>query len=234
MKIITKFLVLMISVLLACTDQNVLVNNTPKESASLNVPGQAGVVKPLSDCSPTSHCAAGWGCFNGQCFQLCPCPAGSTCNGSYCVPVTCSPACTTGYTCVNGVCTTPGCTVCSAFYSGNYSTINSYHQYPRQNVDVSCLIAGEIITLSCAALDVPNRFTVYDGNGNYVTGSAWIGNANYPGPWGQSLLTVGTTMFSFAKSTSSYQILVETQTPPNYSYSPNTDYWSVAVGCHQP
>jgi hypothetical protein len=142
--------------------------------------------------------------------------------------------------CSGGVCYSPppfscgtaGCKSGGYSSSGNYSTINSYYQYPRITVDFSCLPTGDHINITVSVIDVPNRFTIYDGNGNLVLTSGWIGYANYPGEWGSSLSTsYNVITLPWAKATNTYQLLVETQTPPNYNYSPTEDYWSATWSC---
>ena len=186
----------------SCTDQSFNDDKSSKQTG-LTTRGNSISVSPLSDCTdpPPCYCAGS----NYYC----------DCSGQCLIisqPVVCE-----------------DCN--SRVLSGNYSTINSYHQYPRQTINV-CNQTNHLISLYCEALDIPNRFTVYDANGTYITTTGWFGNAPYPGPWGSSLLTdYNTTTITFPYTTSSYQILVETETPPNYGYSPNEDYWSVSVGC---
>jgi hypothetical protein len=232
MKKIPFLLFAIVAAVASCTDQNMLQNPSGGDGSS------GGTTQPptktvVAGQTCTVTCNYPYTCINGECTP--PCNS-QTCPGGTCVNGVCNPAptCPPGYTAVNGICTTPGCTICNSSYSGTYSTINSYHQYPRVNIDASCLIPNEHISISCTALDVPNRFTVYDGNGNFVTTSGWVGYAQYPGQWGRSLSTSSNTyMLIFTRVTSSYQLLVETQTPPNYSYTPNTDYWSAGIACYQ-
>jgi hypothetical protein len=120
---------------------------------------------------------------------------------------------------------------CGGFYSGTYSTINSYYTYPLKTVDVSCAASGATVTVSVNANDIPNRFTVRDASNNVIAGSGWLGYATYSGPWGSSLSNSGSTTFSFTKSASTYYLQVETLTPPNYSYSPQSDAWDANVSC---
>jgi hypothetical protein len=153
-----------------------------------------------------------------------------------CAPTGCTPtSCPSGYSCVNGVCQqNPSCTIpCGGAYNGSYGTIASYYTYPINTFDVTCAPAGSIITVYCTALDVPNRFTILDASNNYVTGSSWQGNAAYPGPWGSSVSNSGSTILTFTKSGNTYKLRVETLTPPNYNFSPQTDYWSATASCPQ-
>ncbi|MDC6367645.1 MULTISPECIES: hypothetical protein [Flavobacteriaceae] len=140
-----------------------------------------------------------------------------------------TPGCSTG---TGGTgCTTPN--NCGDLYTGNYYTINNYYTYPDKNLDVHCVATGSTIQVSVTALDIPNRFTVKDSNGNTVAYTGWMGTANYPGPWGMSLSTSNTATLSFTKSATVniYKLKVETQNPPNYSYSPTADGWQATLGC---
>ncbi len=131
---------------------------------------------------------------------------------------------------------------CGGSYSGTFTTINSYHNYtPYKTIDVSCAAPGAVITISVVAYDIPNRFTlknasggtvqIKNSSGSMVYNTGWMGTASYPGPWGSSLSTNGSATFTFVKTQNIYQLQVETQTPPNYSYSPNQDNWGVTVSC---
>lgn len=81
------------------------------------------------------------------------------------------------------------------------------------------------ISISVGSYDVPNRFTVYDGNNNYVAGTSWMGYANYPGPWGMSLNTPETQTINFDKTNTTYTLKVETST------SSTSDSWYASVSC---
>lgn len=53
---------------------------------------------------------------------------------------------------------------------------------------VLCTTVPTQITLFWDALGRPNRFDVHEG-GSIIYTTGWVGIANYPGPWGQSLST---------------------------------------------
>jgi hypothetical protein len=147
-----------------------------------------------------------------------------------CAPPPC-PTCPTGYICVNGVCK---CNIpCGGGFSGNYNTIASYYTYPARTIDVTCAAAGATITVFFDAVEIPNRFTVKTAGGTTVGYSGWRGYASYGGPWGSSLAVSTTGSFTFTKSAgvNTYYLYVETLTPPNNSYNPNTDAWSASVSC---
>jgi hypothetical protein len=155
--------------------------------------------------SITCTCAPPSGCGT--------CPAGYSCQGTTCQPN----------------CTTP----CGGGLSGNYNVINSHYIYPDQSFSVTCAANGATITVICTALDVPNKFYVYDAYHRLVVASGWLGTANYPGQWGASLDNTSTQTITFPKASSAYiyYLEVETQTPPNATYSPATDYWSASITC---
>lgn len=150
---------------------------------------------------------------------------------------TCAPACTptscpSGYVCQNGTCVIAPCTdPCGGSKSGTYSVISSYYTYPSQSFNVTCAASGATLTLFANSVEVPNRFTIRDASNNYVTSTGWIGYASYGGPWGSSLNGPSTKTVTFPKSTNTYYLVVETLTPPDYSYSPNTDAWSASLSC---
>jgi hypothetical protein len=148
-----------------------------------------------------------------------------------CAPPVCNPACGPGYTCVNGVCV---CSIpCGGSFNGSYNTINSYYTYPARVIDVTCAAAGATITVTYDAVEIPNRFTVRTTGGSYVNGTTWRGYASYGGPWGMSLSTPTTGSFTFTKTAgvNTYHLIVETLTPPNYNYNPNSDAWYASVYC---
>jgi hypothetical protein len=114
---------------------------------------------------------------------------------------------------------------CGTWHSGtNYGSV--YYTYPDKTFDLSTVANGRAIRISLDAVDVPNRFTLYDGNGNFLQSTGWLGNSTVSGPWGMSLNTSSTATFNFNKSTATYKLRVETC--PNNGIS---DYWSAYVGC---
>lgn len=148
-----------------------------------------------------------------------------------CAPLTCSPACGTGYSCVNGNCV---CTAtCGGGFNGTYQTINSYYTYPARTVPILCPAAGATISVYFDAVEIPNRFTIKTAGGTTLGTSGWRGYASYGGPWGSSLSVNTSGSFTFTKPSgeNTVYLYVETLTPPNTSYNPNTDAWSASVGC---
>lgn len=118
---------------------------------------------------------------------------------------------------------------CGKLYSGYFGSTSTYHIYPDQIINLSCNVAtGSTVRLALSPADVPNRFNILDQNNTLVASSNWIGNANYPGPWGPSLFTSGTIYLNFIKSSTSstYKLRVETATPVN-----QTDSWGATLNC---
>jgi hypothetical protein len=113
---------------------------------------------------------------------------------------------------------------CGAYFSGSFAG-SGYYTYADKIITL-CATAGGTITISCNALDVPDRFSVYDQNNNLVATSGWIGYTSNSGPWGSSLNGPSSTTLSFAKSTSStYKLRVETVVQGV------SDAWDASVGC---
>jgi len=145
--------------------------------------------------------------------------------------------------CIGGdsSCGTPPCPdsicACGKVISDSYNTISSYHFYPDKPINLNCRQTGDSISIYCDPVSVPNRFTVYDGNGTFVVTSGWVGLAKYSGSWGFADNThpfskPPTTIWFTKGSTSNYILRVETQTPPNNTYSPTTDDFHATLTCH--
>ena len=113
---------------------------------------------------------------------------------------------------------------CGASFSGSYVP-NGYYTYPDKVIDL-CATAGGTITVNCTAMDVPNRFTIYDASGSTVASTGWMGYTSNSGPWGSSLSGPYSKSVSFTKTTSaSYKIRVETVVQGI------SDAWDVSVSC---
>lgn len=118
---------------------------------------------------------------------------------------------------------------CGASVSNNYSG-TGYYQYPQIYIDTfSSSISA--LNISWNAIDRPNRFTLYDEDGNLVATTGWKGTASYSGPWGTSLSTGTSGIMTVTKSpTSTYYRLVVEAGPANTS-SPINDTWDAIIGC---
>lgn len=104
-------------------------------------------------------------------------------------------------------------------------THNGYYAYPDYLLNVQG--ATDTVTLSYDVIDLPNRFTVYDANGNLVVTSGWRGTAAYAGPWGATLSTATTGTISFSKGSSCFfRLLVESSTN-----SSTSDAFNVGITC---
>ncbi len=121
----------------------------------------------------------------------------------------------------NGICTDD----CGETFGGSYGVTSSYHIYPAESFDVSCVLNGSNLRMFVSPATVPNRFTIKNSSGSVVADSGWIGTANYPGPWG-FFLSSGATNLNFTKTSNTYTLIVETATPPN-----QTDSWSASLSC---
>lgn len=114
---------------------------------------------------------------------------------------------------------------CGSHLSENYY-ISGYYTYPDHNIDVSSTPVNSTININVGSYDVPNRFSVYDANGNFMASSGWMGYATYSGPWGMSLNTAQSQTINFNKNTSNTYILkVET------SISGYSDSWDASISC---
>lgn len=114
--------------------------------------------------------------------------------------------------------------VCGETITGS-NTHNGYYAYPDYLLNVQG--ATDIVTLTYNVISMPNRFTVYDANGNLVVTSGWRGIAAYAGPWGASLNTATTGTISFSKGTGCFfKLLVESSTNSN-----TEDSFNVGISC---
>jgi hypothetical protein len=114
---------------------------------------------------------------------------------------------------------------CGSFLSGSYYG-TGYYSYEYNNFDLIAIPNFSTINISVSSYDVPNRFSVYDVNNNFVASSGWMGYAQYPGPWGMSLNTTQSKTLTFNKGTiNSYTLRVETVT----QYV--SDAWEAGINC---
>lgn len=122
------------------------------------------------------------------------------------------------------------CGSCGAIFNGSWSS-NGFHAYSYQSLNFSCLAAGDTILIDCEPLDVPNTFTVYDGQYNVVAYTPWLGNASYQGPWGSSVHTGQANNFiSFILQSpqETYNLAVAT------CVNGESDYWTATIQCNAP
>lgn len=102
----------------------------------------------------------------------------------------------------------------SATLSGTYCTSNSYHNYPKQAMNLNLYAVGATVMVYVDPYDVPNRFTIYEGSTN-IKSSGWIGYSNNSGPWGMSISKPATYISFVKKAGMTYYLGVETVTPSN-------------------
>jgi hypothetical protein len=114
---------------------------------------------------------------------------------------------------------------CGGFASGSYGG-SGYYTYPATTIDASSISATGHISVYCTPYDVPNRFTVKNSSGTTVGYTGWLGYANYPGPWGQSLNAGAQTIYFTRGSSTTFTLSVETVAP-----SSQNDAWEASIGC---
>jgi len=112
---------------------------------------------------------------------------------------------------------------CAGTISGSH-THNGYYKYADYILD--CSSAAGDISLAYDTVDKPNRFAVFDANGNEVVSSGWRGVANYTGPWGATLNTALTGTISFTPTSCWYKLVVESVTDTSF-----TDTFTVGMTC---
>ncbi len=127
----------------------------------------------------------------------------------------------------------PACVDCDCSvvgYNGSYNG-TGYYKYPNKTINVNDIDQGCTVQLRVDALEVPNKFTLKDGNGNIVATSGWNGIASYGGPYGNSLNTPASEYITFQKgSFSSYTLEIETMAPYP-PYPSRVDEWYVTKSC---
>jgi hypothetical protein len=117
------------------------------------------------------------------------------------------------------------CTTCGGGFSGTYTVPNMYFQYPTKSF---CLNGNKTITVLFDAVDIPNKFIIYDGSGIAVLTSPWMGRATYYGPWGPPFSNTPFRSFTFTTkpTNDNYTLKVETQTGGN-----QYDSWNISINC---
>jgi hypothetical protein len=114
--------------------------------------------------------------------------------------------------------------LCGDTINGSH-THNGFYAYPDYLLNVQG--ATDTVTLTYDVIDLPNRFTVYDANGNLVVTSGWRGTAAFAGPWGASLSTATTGTISFSKGGGCFfRLLVESSTNTS-----TQDAFNVGISC---
>lgn len=132
------------------------------------------------------------------------------------------------------------CGSCGGSYSGSHSGIGSYVYTPIQ-LDLTCADSNSTITVACTYYDVPDAFDILDKNGSVVVTTGWKGNANCPGPWGQSINTLQAETdlnFTYNPSLAPYKLRVQTAIigcstcgSNNVGCTSTDDTWYAGVSC---
>lgn len=95
-----------------------------------------------------------------------------------------------------------------------------------------CEFAGGAVTVG--ALEVPNKFTLVDAAGNTVAETEWLGSADYPGPWGNSLSTSTNVKTLNVTAAGTYRLIVNTVREPNGRLDAwDADWGSASKNCRK-
>lgn len=128
-------------------------------------------------------------------------------------------------TCVDPPPPPPVCYTCEDSVVGNYEG-NDYHAYP--NYYICDDIVSSNLSIRYSGTTRPNRFSIYDFDGNLLTTTGWVGFANYAGPWGASLNTISTGTLSVVYQTGLY---VTVEAGPADPANPLADAFNFRVLC---
>jgi len=135
------------------------------------------------------------------------------------------------------------CGSCNRYFNGTHAG-TGFYIYPDIPLNLSCAVDNSTVSLGCTYYDVPNRFTIYDKNGNVVVTTGWIGWAHCSGPWGFSVTTPNVetfVSFTYSLSLAPYKLRVETKVTGGCGGCSNDagcvdadDNWQVYLTCVQP
>ncbi len=117
---------------------------------------------------------------------------------------------------------------CGGTFTGTYNEIGTTIQ--TQNINLNSNYDNYNVLVSCNSGARPNKFDIRDDLGFLVGTTGWLGQANYPGPWGLSLNNsgLGTINFTFTLPRSyKLEVTVGIADP----ILPLTDYWEATVSC---
>jgi len=122
----------------------------------------------------------------------------------------------------------PGvCYSCNDYLDGTYAG-SDFYIYP--NYDICDDLDTQSISFNWFSLDRPNRFNFYDNSG-LLTTSAWVGSANYAGPWGFSLNTPSSGTIT-VPYTSGQNLRLQVEAGPADLSNPISDAWTGSIVCN--
>ncbi|GAB3226519.1 hypothetical protein [Spirosoma arcticum] len=104
--------------------------------------------------------------------------------------------------------------------SGTYNG-HGFHTY------TNTLTLNSGISFTWYVASVPNRITIKDVNGNTVYSENWAGDANYPGPWGQSIQITASRPNTYYGSLSAGTYTVYVDTVTNVNNGGSADSWYI-------
>lgn len=118
---------------------------------------------------------------------------------------------------------------CPANMTDNTSS-SSIYTYPDKYIDLFNNPSTQL-QLNYNAYDRPNRFTIYDENGNLVISSGWVGTASYSGPWGVSLNVSPIGQLNFNRDPAITYYTLRVEAGPANPENPISDNWEAQFSC---
>jgi alpha-tubulin suppressor-like RCC1 family protein len=117
---------------------------------------------------------------------------------------------------------------CGGNYSGIYNGTDFTTQI--QELDLNSNYDNYNVLVQCYSGARPNRFNIYDDLGGLIGTTGWLGQANYPGPWGLSLNNTGYGTINFTYTLPrNYELRVDIGNAD--PILPVTDTWEATVSC---
>lgn len=115
--------------------------------------------------------------------------------------------------------------ICGSFVNETYKGTGVY-TYPEKVISIT----SGTVNITYQTYLRPNRFTIYK-NGGLLFSSGWVGEANYMGPWGSTLLTPATGTLTYTvEPGQAYSIKIEAAAT-NIGVNEVTDSYELTVNC---